>query len=374
MRILFLCLASLFQFSEAFSQIIINNAIFPKAGDTLKTIFAQNVSGGLNTGSTGGPKVWDFSKLNTGTRQQELYLNPTAGKDVALFPDANLLLRSGGQDVYIKTSVNVMEALGFGGTTPFLDTNLVIKYTKKPLLRKTPIEFLSTTSSNGEFRIDVGKNIIPDTILSALPIKPDSVRIQFVSSLRGLIDAFGTLKVSGNFFNVLREKAQSITDIKLFVKILGFWVDPVPILGGNIPAGLKEILGKDTTILYNFYSNEKKEVIVSAEYTPDGTFLGVTYVDLPGSLSPVSDQLSGTFKVFPNPASDHLNISVGDAVGKFIVTASDMFGRIVYFEILDFKSAETKAINIATLPGGNYVLTFFNVANKDRSSIKFIKN
>ncbi|MBK7634660.1 MAG: hypothetical protein IPJ13_10465 [Saprospiraceae bacterium] len=49
-------------------------------------------------GTTGGPKTWDFSQLKTGLKQQEIYALPSAGKDAAFFPEANLLLLSDGQN------------------------------------------------------------------------------------------------------------------------------------------------------------------------------------------------------------------------------------------------------------------------------------
>ncbi len=373
MRFLFICLVIIFQISESYAQITITNSIFPKAGDTLKTIFTLNVPGGLNVGTTGGPKTWDFSQLTTGTRQQEIYLNPAAGKDFASFPDANLMSRSGGQDLYIKSSANIMEGLGFGGSNPFLDTNLVIKYNKRPVLRKTPVEFITSTSSVGEFRIDLGTDIIPDTLLSTLPIKPDSVRVQFSNTLRGIIDAYGTLKLSGKTFNVLREKAEAITETRIFVKVLGLWLDPVAILGGNIPAGFSDLLGKDTTIVYNFYSDQKKEVILSAEYTPEGTFLGVTYAELSGPLSSVSNQIPDTFRVFPNPVFDYLYLETGEQTGKYMVTVSDLLGRIVFFDIISFNVRESKQIDTTIWPEGNYFVSFFNVVNKKTNTIQVIK-
>ena len=293
MRYLFL----IFQFSEAFSQISVSNTTFPKIGDTLKTIFTLNVPGGLNLGTTGGPKIWDFSQLSAGVSQQEVYLNPSAGKDAVSFPEANLIMRSGGQDLYIKSTTTKMEGLGFGGSNPFLDTSIVIKFNRRPVLRRAPVEFISSDDTQGEFRISLGADIIPDTLLSTLPIKPDSVRIQFSNSVRSIVDAYGTLKLQGRNFEVLKEKGVRITEIKLFVKILGLWLDPVALLGGNIPTDFIDLVGKDTTIVYNFYSNVKKEVIVSAEYDPSGTFLGVSFVDLNGKLSLVSNQKPESFRI-----------------------------------------------------------------------------
>lgn len=370
MRYLFL----IFQFSEAFSQISVSNTTFPKIGDTLKTIFTLNVPGGLNLGTTGGPKIWDFSQLSAGVSQQEVYLNPSAGKDAVSFPEANLIMRSGGQDLYIKSTTTKMEGLGFGGSNPFLDTSIVIKFNRRPVLRRAPVEFISSDDTQGEFRISLGADIIPDTLLSTLPIKPDSVRIQFSNSVRSIVDAYGTLKLQGRNFEVLKEKGVRITEIKLFVKILGLWLDPVALLGGNIPTDFIDLVGKDTTIVYNFYSNVKKEVIVSAEYDPSGTFLGVSFVDLNGKLSLVSNQKPESFRIFPNPFNEFITLSTIENEGRHGVSISDMLGNVVFFDILFFNKGETKQINTSNWPAGVYFLSLINSANKQNTTIQIIKN
>jgi hypothetical protein len=43
-----------------FAQVRITNSVFPKPGDTLKTIYTINVPTALQMGTTGGPKTWGF--------------------------------------------------------------------------------------------------------------------------------------------------------------------------------------------------------------------------------------------------------------------------------------------------------------------------
>ena len=205
-NIIFHVLISLY-ISNINAQITITNATFPKVGDTLKTAVVFDFAGNLTMGSTGGPKTWDFNILNVdeGIKQQEIYLNPAVGKDASSFPEATMMLLSDGQEIYLKSSATKLEGLGFGGANQFFDAPLVIKYSKRPVLRTAPLEFINTTATTGEFRIDISSNIIPDSLLAGLPFKPDSIRIQFSNSIKGLTDAYGSLKLQGNSFDVLRE-------------------------------------------------------------------------------------------------------------------------------------------------------------------------
>ncbi|MBL0024197.1 MAG: T9SS type A sorting domain-containing protein [Saprospiraceae bacterium] len=357
---------------QVYCQITVTNVTFPKAGDTLRTVFALNVPGGLELGSQGGPKVWEFSQLNFGNRQQEIYLNASSGADFNMFPEANLIRRTGGQGLYIKTSANKMEGLGSSGANAFFNTPLVVKYSKRPALRTTPIMFITTTGTVSEFKIDVGTNNIPDTLLSVLPIKPDSIRIQFTNSLAGIVDAYGTLKLSGKSFEILREKAQSISETKLFVKILGLWLDPVAIFAGSIPPQLSGLLGKDTTIIYNFYSNARKEVILSAEYNPSGSFLGVTYVDLGEPISAVFNPAQEEMRVFPNPTSDYVNITSGETGGRYLVIAGDMMGRAVFTDVMQLPPHESKQINTNQWLNGNYFITLINIESRVTTTLNLL--
>jgi len=370
--IIFQFLISLCIFNVS-AQITITNATFPKVGDTLKTAVSLDFAGTLAMGTTGGPKTWDFSILNEGIKQQEIYLNPAVGKDASAFPEATMMLLSDGQEIYLKSSVTKLEGLGFGGANQFFDAPLVIKYSKRPVLRIAPLEFINTTSTTGEFRIDISSNIIPDTILAGLPFKPDSIRVQFSNTIKGLTDAYGNLKLQGKSFDVLREKVESISQTQLFIKILGVWIDPLPFLGGNIPGGFGDFLGQDTTIIYNFISNTKKEILVSAEYSTNNELQSVTFADLGGVISSTKDITSPVFTVYPNPVSDILTFTTSDLqAGKYFITVSDLQGKIVYFETATIQNDEARQINTSSIPKGNYILTLRDQYNTFTRSIKFL--
>lgn len=347
------------------AQVTITSATFPKIGDTLRTATADNISGNLTMGNVGGPQTWDFSALNMGQKSSQVFSSPSAGKDAAAFPESNLLVKNGEQELYLKSSANKIEALGFSGNNPFFDAPLLIKYSKRPVFRTAPLTFISTTNSTAEFRIDIGTSIIPDTLLANLPIRPDSIRIQFSSTDKGLLDAFGTLKMQGKTFSVLREKVESVSDTKLFIKLFGLWIDPLPLLGGNIPGGFGNFLGQDTTYVYNFYTDSKKEVLLSAQYAANNDLISVEFADLGGVVSSSEEQLaSGQILLMPNPASERVKIEVpGLEEGVYLLTISDMQGRIVKADFVAFNGGNSSYVDIQDVPAGQCILTVRNKAN-----------
>jgi len=356
------------------AQITVTNATFPKVGDTLKTAFIEEFSGTLNMGNVGGPQNWDFSALSSGTRQEEVFLNPAGGEFAAAFPDANLRIDNGGQELYMKSSATKIEALGFGGDNPFFDGPLVIKYSKRPVYRAAPLTFISSSTNVSEFRIDLSSSIIPDTLLAGLPIRPDSIRIQFSDNATGLMDAFGSLKMQNKTFDVLREKVQSISETKLFIKIFGAWIDPLPLIGGNIPGGFGGFLGRDTSITYSFYTNTKKEVLVAANFNLDNEFQSAIVADLGGIISSSDEVLiDESVLVFPNPAHDFLRIKCGKNItGQHLITICDLQGKYVHAEIAELIPDADKTIDVSALSPGSYLLSLNSRSSRNVKTIRFV--
>ena len=359
------------------AQITVTNATFPVKGDTLKSVITSNVSAPLIIGDVGGPQTWNFSMLNAGSRITQLCLDPKDGAEFASFPTANLMIQTDGQIQYIASSAVKMEVLGLGGDNGFIPTQVAVKYTDKPAFRVAPLKFIGSYNSNGKFNLDLGTEIIPDTILSSLPLKPDSIRIQFVSASKNLMDAYGKLTMQNKTYDVLREKSETTSEVKFFAKLpLVGWFDVGSIIGGSLPGGLGNFLGKDTTISYNFYSNIKKEILVSADYNTANELQSVTFADLGGVVSS-SNELPSTclsyLEVFPNPATDNIAIKTSNlSTGKYFITLSDMEGRVVYFENSFINKGEVKNIITANLSPGQYIMMIRDQFNQTNISVKVI--
>jgi hypothetical protein len=373
-KIFFLCFTVLL-FGKSYTQITVTNTTFPILGDTLKTVVNNNFKGTLNMGNVAGPQVWDFSMLNSGTKQNEIFLNPSKGKDASAFPDATMLLIAGTQEQYLKSSPTKIEVLGYGGQNPIFGVPLVVKFTKRPVYRAAPLNFITSTTSTSEFKVDLSTNIIPDTLLAGLPLKPDSLRILFTNTSKGLFDGFGSLKMQNKTYDVLREKSESISETKLLVKVFGIWLDPSTLFGGNLPGGIGGFLGKDTTITYNFYSNQKKEILVSADYNTRNLLQSVTFADLGGITSATSEvNIAPQMSVYPNPADQVIHIAgIAGKDSKYLISIADLTGRIVHFETALLYSGELKDIQIGHFTPGVYVVSIIDQFRSSVSSVRFVK-
>lgn len=358
------------------SQITVTNTTFPAIGDTLKTRITSNPSSPVNVGSTNGPQTWNFNFLNSGGFiSNEIYVSPSLGTQSAAFPDANLMILSEDeQEQYLKVSPTKLEALGFGGENGFLPTNLAIKYAEKPVLRVAPLNFITTNNSSGKFNVDIGTDLLPDSLLAGLPI--DSIRIQFSGTTSGLVDAYGSLLIQNKTFEVLREKSTVTTQTDLFVKIPFLGWQNAANFGVEIPGGFGEFFGVDTSIVYNFYTNTIKEILVSVEHNAANEFQSVSFADVGGIISSSNDiSLNHSMNLYPNPATQFINIETKDwKEGLYFLTITDMSGRVVFFENTKLAVNDKKQISTNGLSTGQYIFTARDKFNQGVRSIKFVIN
>lgn len=359
------------------SQITITNTTFPAIGDTLKTRITNNPSSPVNVGSTNGPQTWNFNFLNSGGFiSNEIYVSPSLGTQGAAFPDANLMILSDdGQEQYLKVSPTKLEALGFGGNNGFLPTNLAIKYTERPVLRVAPLNFITTNNSSGKFNVSISTELLPDSLLAAIPFNIDSVRILFTNNTSGLVDAYGSLLLQDKTFEVLREKSTIVSNTSLEILLFNNWINPAS-FGFQLPEGLGDFLGSDTTINYNFYTNTKKEILVSVEHNAANEFQSVSFADVGGIISASNDiSLNHSMTLYPNPASQFINIETKDwKDGLYFLTITDMSGRVVYFENTKLSENDKKQISTNGLSAGQYIFTARDKFNQGVRSIKFVIN
>ncbi len=342
-------------------QAVINSSTFPKAGDKLKYAVITNPDFELDLKSPAGPRTWDFSVLNRGVKYEESYVALNEGSNPDVFPDADLVLINDRQETYIKSNDTKLEALGLGGINPIFNAPLAIRYTTNPYLRQAPLEFVGSTRSESKFRISLDASVFPDSLLAGIPanFKPDSIRVEFSSSEKGIMDAYGTLNMQDETFDVLREKVEveSTTSVFMKVSILG-WVNLETISGLiTLPPFITQFLGKRESIVYRFHSNDKKEILVSASYSLDNELLQVDFADL-GKVTATENVQIQSINCYPNPANHILNIPT-DVIpgGMYLVTLTDYSGKVVHAAFDMIQNGETESMDVSKYVTGTYFLT-----------------
>jgi hypothetical protein len=342
------------------AQIIVTNNTFPKDGDVLKVVTKRSLSSPLNLGNVGGPQTWDFSQLNSGTLTVTKCLNAKEGMDFDSFPSAELLLLGpNGSEQYIDVTPTKMSLIGLGRNNDVFPLPIHIGYSEAPVLREAPLSFIQSTTSIGKFNIELSSSFIPDSILT--PGTIDSIRFQFISEERGLMDAFGKVKMQNKETEVLRQTVQRITEAKAFVKVpfLG-WQDATSLIQslGGLGSQALDFLGKDTSYVVNFISNTYKEILVSVDLDSAKNFESVSFADIGGIMSSTTNIKSKLgIQAYPNPASDETKIDCRALpVGNYLCVLYNSMGKTVCAQWLDTRLGETHTFSTKELTPGIYTI------------------
>ncbi len=360
MKSFLLSIFAFFVIHNAGAQIVVNNSSFPKVGDQLRTYTTDQVEN-IGIGEAGDNKLYDFSSLSGGELVVQRWVDKSTGKNQALFPDANALIKidSSEGELYAKILSSRIELVGFTSDEFIFASDLAINYKTRPIYRRSPMFYETNSRSEGSFFIAFSAAIIPDSLLASLPIKPDSIRLTFNEITVDTIDGWGKVKLQGKTFDVLREKAISISENKLELKLpfLG-WIDLSTIFGGGGGGPVGPLM--DTTYLYNYYTNTKKEILVSVSLDADQNPESATYADLQTSSLNEID-FSGTFTIFPNPADQFTKCSVtGLTDSEYSLKITGMDGRVWTENAIKNLETFEGLINLQDVPKGIYVASLQN--------------
>ncbi len=334
---------------------------FPNAGDSLRTVTAtpQTTARIVMTPASATQQTWDYTALRS-TPLINVQKFFDAATDTAMqraFPGVDLVTKQGvGQTqtaCYNKTLTR-FELMGYKGVA-LQGLNLALNpaFTPSIPMRRAPLIY--NTGNNNlryAFLLPFAANILPDSLLNLLPVRPDSLRIDFASIRTDKVDAWGTLKIPGGTFDVLRERRFTIdeTRIEMKVNLLRIWVDITPILF-NTPQGNPS---RDTTISYYFWSNTAKEPIAVA--TVKGLTDSASSIDYKYFLvSPVENAVSNDSKIklYPNPVSSAFYLDLEPA-GQFVLTLNDATGKVLWKQNIESAGHQTIQIPVNHLPDGMY--------------------
>ncbi|MCB9303325.1 MAG: HYR domain-containing protein [Lewinellaceae bacterium] len=313
-----LCLFLMGLLIPATAQITITNAVFPAVGDTL-FFKIDNQPQGIVMTAPGGPQQWDFSNLQASATWQQIFLPPQAGPESLYFPSANLLYQKpgGNVDVYLNASGNQVTMLGLSGPDPLLlGIDLVAQFNPPLVQQQAPLNFFDINQTSSGLLVPFSPGLLPGVGL--LPFNADSMRIRVSISRLDAVNAFGTLAIPGGTFDVLRQQSTEYREKRLDAKIapLG-WLDVTDVAIQYL--GLD--LGVDTTVTYQFLSNQSKEPI--AVCTTDNSQLLVVNV-----------QYKNITAAPPNCANDTVSPTISCPGGQTLALGNNCSASLPNYTLL----------------------------------------
>ena len=348
---------------KTMAQITLTDAYFPSINDSLQTAvsLAQYTRTLRLSAASSTAQRWDYSYLrsaaNSTAKTTERYLAATDTAVLNQFPTAKLVRDiGGGQLAAYNKSATRFELLGyknidFGG---ILRLPVVAKFLQPVLERRAPLAFNTMNRNQSSFVVAISSNIIPDTLLSSLPIRPDSIRVRFQTDRQDKTDAFGTLLIPGGSYEVLRERRYEVTDTKIEAKLNPLpWLDVTSFIltGTQRP--------RDTTIRYYFWSNMAKEPIAVLTTDDKDSITRAEYKYLKINTSVENSAYTegvASLIVSPNPMTTEavFNIKIESPSTSFLLNIVDNLGKIVLQKNLKMEKEQRVQVDVSAFANGIY--------------------
>ena len=356
------------------AQISLTNSYFPVAGDSFRVASATTATAKLVLiTAAGGNQTWNYNFLRSarnGTAFSIERYRAIATDSAALrqYPDGELVRQTdSGQVAILNRTTNRLELLGFK------DFNLgklslpgvVFRYSPPINERHAPLVYnLPATSFVSNFTATIPSSALPDSLLTRLPIRPDSVRLNYRISRQDKTDSWGTILIPGSesAIPVLRERRFEESQIRIEVKISIFpWVDITSTLIAALGSDFRP--EKDTTISYHFWSNTTKQPLLVIETNGRDSVKSVKY-KWQAMLSDIKNEGSNkemSLTLFPNPtkAVSETLLEIKDCPSNsYVISIFDVQGKIVSSILGKNLSPETFSVKIPPLSKGLYFIKF----------------
>jgi hypothetical protein len=331
--LLFLAIAQL-----CTAQITVTSTTFPVANDTLR--YAIDDRPVLNVQSLytppGGGQTWDLSKLVARSVSNLVYKTASTGKNASAYPGAELVLIDALRETYYNVTNTSFENMGYAGVDPFgLGLNARFKLLPAYTERRAPMNFFDIKVANSSIIQGFAVSELPEVIKKNLPASAtiiDSIRVRLTFSRNDVVDAFGTLKLPFAQYTVLREKRTEYISTRVDVHTFLGWLDATDLIV-NQNASFASVLGVDTLISHNFFSNTTKEIIAQLNFnTAQNQILSVRFKAPPRATVPTREVQPPTaqLKAFPNPFNEEIQLSFVSLVsGLLRIEIHDVLGRAV---------------------------------------------
>ncbi len=304
-----------------------------------------------------------------------MYLNAASGIAFSNFTNAGLRTTGQASETYFRKTSTVFEDLGTSGADALnLGINTAFHYTPALPERRAPMQFFDVHNFETNLNYAVATGALADSLLGQLGALVDSFRFRINTKRLDVVDGWGTCKIPGGTFNVLREKRSTQTETSIDVHTFLGWVDLSSFLGGG-GSGLLGQIGKDTiTTLHFFSATEKEEIAIVTLNNAGNTAQSVRFKHIPvsTSTSDVSGQKPG-FSVAPNPLNLWCDLRFENfQQGDYLVIISDLKGAVV-FQKSFFLQTNTLSISLDELPSGLFFIQLFDKNGAQLGTQKLIK-
>ncbi len=346
------------------AQLTLGSAYFPAAGDTLAYSRADSTFT-VDQLTPGPGRDWNFGTQAAASS----FVRIVEAVTDTLFPEADVTVALDGTTRgYYALSDTAYSLIGLGGTLDVL-SDFAFRAPVAPgrAERRAPLMYGDEFASLTQNVIRIPRDEIPDEAFATYGAalgQLDTLRITSTSNRNDVVDAYGTLTLNGQTYEVLREKRTETTNtiIEARTGILGY-LDITGLIRPQVP-DLDDFFGQEEPIVtYYYWTNTEKEAV--AIVTVDAS-------DRPVSMNFIrGDSINSTrgpqffqarVDVYPNPAFGQTTFAVsGLDPGTYTLRLINVLGRQISATQFTPVGDRTQVpLDLTGLPRGTYLYSLTN--------------
>lgn len=325
------CLSATILLSSILSiaQITITSDNVPVPGTSVvKGI--DNLPAGLDPGTPGPGKTWDFSPLISEDIITYSYVTPMATPYPEYYPDANLAVHTTDTAYsYMYYDADVFEMEGL--VMYYQGESYAFDYSPNLILLDFPFSYGDEISQEYYFEWIYANN-------------EDSVRFKEHVTKSLEADAYGTVTLPVGSFEAIRAKVTQVNKDSMWAQLLGNWtLISITVTTSNYYEWYTDDPDVDISLV-TFIYDESWSTLESAQYFRE-SFVGT------------GPEISNTdFIVYPNPASETISIEkAGKPGGRLLIVNSS--GQIVIEQEMTSNKEE---INLGKMNAGLYLCRYLD--------------
>lgn len=342
------------------AQITLTSDYLPVAGDKIELSVADDFS--KVTLPSSGNHDADFSKLVEVESSEETFIAASESAVADSFPSANLVLNDGNPGfLFYYSDATTYDYVGFVGEEYLgIDVPVRMEPLQPVTRRKAPFEFGDNFDASFDVQLTFSADVLPDSLLGNIQIKPDSIRVTITSSSTYIAEGFGKVTIPGATYDALRIKSIEDRDTKLEGKLGQIWIN----ITSLVP---NPQLGERKIETYTYYSNESSTPILSVEVDNDRNITGISYKknDLTPTFNPSENFAKADLSITPNPVIDSSTLNFSNVQkGTYQVRVFNVLGREVWSNFYELAGNNKIEVDFGGLRKGTYLYSLIDDTGK----------
>lgn len=288
----------------------------------------------------------DLSLFETTQSDTSFFMSPEDTGLAESFPEANFVLEEDGSYMFFKGDENAVKLIGLSWVEILNGVEFEFD---------DPFTYIAFPTTLNTVSSDEGSSTITGSA-EMFGFSPedgvDSISIKYSMAETYVADKYTVVILPKGSFETLRLKREVILTFQYAFKIngVGWFADEAE---------------ADTSYNYSYFAKKQGHELASIETNLEGQVVEVSYLDNPTQPITFIAKDEPTFKFYPNPVHNTLNI---DGSGADIVEIYNVSGKCVLSKNL---TESKNSISVESLTSGVY---FCKVKGKKKTkSVKFLK-